>query len=46
MEPGEDGSATVTVPFDAGASTVLAITIEPAGGSPAPTTDPVMTADV
>jgi anti-sigma-K factor RskA len=46
MEPGEDGSATVTVPFDAGASTVLAITIEPAGGSPAPTGDPVMTAEV
>jgi anti-sigma-K factor RskA len=46
MEPGEDGSATVTVPFDAGASTVLAITIEPAGGSPAPTTDPVMIAEV
>jgi anti-sigma-K factor RskA len=46
MEPADDGSATVTVPFDADASSQLAITIEPAGGSPAPTTDPVMTAEV
>ena len=46
MRAGEDGSATVTVPYDAEDATTLAITVEPAGGSPAPTTDPILTAEV
>lgn len=36
---------TVTVPFDGEQMRTLAITVEPAGGSAAPTTAPIMTAD-
>jgi len=46
MQASADGSATVTVPYDAEDATTLAITVEPAGGSPAPTTDPILTAEV
>ncbi len=38
-----DGHMTTVVPYDASPDTTIAITIEPAGGSVQPTTDPVFT---
>ena len=41
-----DGSAVIAAPFDATGVDTLAVTVEPAGGSPAPTSQPVMSAKV
>jgi anti-sigma-K factor RskA len=41
MEPDANGRGTAVVPYDADAATVLAVTIEPAGGSDQPTTNPI-----
>ena len=46
MRPDASGHATMVVDYDASTATTLAITIEPAGGSPQPTSDPVLTAKV
>jgi anti-sigma-K factor RskA len=45
-EPDDDGRMSAVVSYDAAAATSIAITIEPAGGSEQPTTDPVYTAEV
>jgi anti-sigma-K factor RskA len=46
LTPDADGLVTMTVPFDASRADTFAVTIEPAGGSDAPTSDPVYTAQV
>lgn len=44
--PNTDGHATVNVPGDLGEVDKVLVTQEPAGGSPQPTSDPVVTADI
>ena len=46
MRPDATGVGTMVVPYDADAADALAITVEPAGGSDAPTTAPVFLAEV
>jgi anti-sigma-K factor RskA len=46
MRPDEAGHMSSTVRFDVPSSDLIAITIEPAGGSEAPTSSPVFTADL
>jgi len=46
VQPSGDGHAVVVVPFDAGSAQVLAMTIEPPGGSPQPTSAPIASAQV
>jgi anti-sigma-K factor RskA len=44
--PRADGHATVSVPSDAGHMEAVLVTAEPGGGSPAPTSAPVLSADM
>lgn len=44
--PGSDGQASLLIRGDLPASQLLAITLEPAGGSPAPTTDILLVSDL
>lgn len=44
--PDADGQASVLIRGDLPDSQVLAITLEPQGGSPAPTTDPIIVSDL
>jgi anti-sigma-K factor RskA len=46
LEPNANGLASTLVPFDANTAQTFAVTIEPAGGSSQPTTDPILTAEV
>ncbi|MEX2245706.1 MAG: anti-sigma factor [Dehalococcoidia bacterium] len=46
MQPEADGHVSMVVPFDAERAGVLAITVEPAGGSPQPTSDPIYSAEI
>ena len=39
---GPSGPVSIAVPFDSDAGGTIAVTIEPAGGSPQPTTDPIL----
>ncbi len=42
----ESGEASAAIQFDLSEAEIVAITIEPAGGSPQPTTEPVLTAQI
>jgi len=42
----ESGAVTHTLDRPVAASAVIAITVEPAGGSPQPTSDPVLVAEL
>ncbi len=42
----ESGEASTAIQFDLSGVEVVAITVEPAGGSPQPTTEPVLTAEI
>ena len=44
MQPDGRGHAAMVVSFDAARTGAIAVTIEPAGGSPQPTTAPILTA--
>jgi hypothetical protein len=46
LRPNADGIVTATVPFDASRDELLAITIEPAGGSDQPTSSPIYVATI
>jgi anti-sigma-K factor RskA len=46
MRPDADGHMSSVAPFDASTASGIAITVEPAGGSPQPTSDPVFTAEL
>jgi anti-sigma-K factor RskA len=46
MRGGDDGRASVAVPFDASKADAFAITVEPAGGSAQPTAAPVYRAEL
>jgi len=46
MQAGADGHVLAVVPFDPAVAGTLAVTIEPAGGRPQPTSPPIFTADV
>lgn len=46
MQPDANGHTNTVVDFDGDAADTLAITIEPAGGSPQPTSNPVLSAKV
>jgi anti-sigma-K factor RskA len=46
MRPDASGHTNVVVDYDASKASGLAITLEPAGGSPQPTSDPILTAKV
>lgn len=46
MTADDRGHVSAVVPYDASEDSGVAITIEPAGGSPAPTTPPVFAADL
>lgn len=46
FRPGSDGQANLLIRGNLPASQLLAITLEPAGGSPAPTTDILLTSDL
>ena len=39
---GTSGPVSIAVPFDSAAGGTIAVTVEPAGGSPQPTTDPIL----
>ena len=45
MRPDSSGNGKMVVPFDASRTGRLAVTVEPAGGSPQPTTQPVLIAN-
>lgn len=42
MFVGEDGRGSMVLDGDPNAATAVGLTLEPAGGSPAPTTDPLV----
>jgi anti-sigma-K factor RskA len=46
FSPGDDGNVSLLIRGDLPASQLLAITLEPAGGSPAPTTDILLVSDL
>jgi anti-sigma-K factor RskA len=46
MQADASGQAVIVVPFDGEIGHTLAITIEPAGGSAQPTSEPILTADL
>jgi anti-sigma-K factor RskA len=46
MDEGTSGEVVSVVPVNASSADALAITVEPAGGSDEPTTDPVFTAEI
>jgi anti-sigma-K factor RskA len=46
MDEGTTGEVVSVVPVDAGSTDALAVTVEPAGGSDQPTSDPVFTSEI
>lgn len=42
----ESGEASAAIQFDLSEAEIVAVTVEPAGGSPQPTTEPVLTAQI
>ena len=46
MRPDDDGKMSSVVPFEVIGATAIAVTVEPAGGSDQPTSEPVFTAEL